>query len=98
MTSGPVPAARSLTVGSIAGTANADGTVTERGTVRNTGTTTVTSVAVARTWYGKLGEILDRGAVSASPSTLGPGTSGTFTILRPVLPTAQAARTQHRAS
>jgi hypothetical protein len=55
-------------------------------------------VAVARTWYGTLGQVLDRGNVFASPSTLDPGKSGTFTITRPVLGTVQLSRTTLRAS
>ena len=55
-------------------------------------------MAAARTWYGPRGEVLDRGSGFVSPSTLGPGKSGTFTIVRPVLPTVQGTRTELRAS
>jgi glucose/arabinose dehydrogenase len=90
--------ARSLSVGSVTLSPNADGSVTERGTVRNTGSTTATSVLVARTWYGRRGEVLDRGYVYVSPSTLRAGATGSFTILRPPLSNVQAVRTQPRGS
>jgi hypothetical protein len=98
MTSGGVPLARSLQLVSITATPTGTGTVTETGVVRNTGVSTLTSVAVARTWYGRLGEVLDRGVASTSPSTLAPGRTASFTILRPVLASAQYARTQLRGS
>jgi glucose/arabinose dehydrogenase len=90
--------ARSLSLTSITRTTNGDSTVTERGTVKNTGSTTLTGVGAARTWYGTRGEVLDRGTATLSPSALGPGASGTFTIVQPALTGLQATRTQLRAS
>ncbi len=97
-TTGSVPRSRPLSLVSLTRTSNANGTVTEHGTVRNSGSTTVTSVAASRTWYGPRGQVLDRGVATVSPSTLGPGKTGTFTIVRPVLAGVQATRTQLRAS
>ena len=98
VTGGSLSARRSLDLTSLTRTTNGDGTVTERGSVRNTGSSTARSVAAARTWYGSRGEVLDRGSAFVSPSTLAPGASGTFTILRPVLPAVQGTRTALRAS
>jgi hypothetical protein len=95
---GGLSSRRSLSLTSLTRTTNGNGTVTERGTVKNVGSTTATSVAVARTWYGRRGEVLDRGSGFVSPSTLGPGKSGSFTILRPVLTSVQGTRTELRAS
>jgi glucose/arabinose dehydrogenase len=95
---GGLSSRRPLSLTSLTRTTNGDGTVTERGTVKNVGSTTATSVAVARTWYGRRGEVLDRGSVFVSPSTLGPGKSGSFTILRPALTSVQGTRTELRAS
>jgi glucose/arabinose dehydrogenase len=95
---GSLPTRRSLDLTSLTRTTNSNGTITERGTVKNVGSTTARSVAVARTWYGRRGEVLDRGSSFLSPSTLGPGKSGTFTIVRPVLPSVQGTRTGLRAS
>lgn len=89
---------RSLTLTALSTSANGNGSVTEQGTVKNTGTTTATSVAVARTWYDDRGEVLDRGVATVSPSTLAPGRSGTFALIRPVLAGVQATRTGLRAS
>lgn len=98
VTAGSPPSRRPLDLTSLTRTSNGDGTVTERGRVRNTGSVTVRDVAAARTWYGRRGEVLDRRTALVSPSTLVPGASGTFTIIRPVLPTVQATRTALRAS
>jgi hypothetical protein len=98
VTKGSLPTRRSLDLTSLTRTTNGDGTVTEKGTVKNVGSTTARSVAVARTWYGKRGEVLDRGSAFVSPSTLGAGKSGTFTVLRPVLSNVQGTRTGLRAS
>ena len=95
---GSLPARRSLDLTSLTRTTNSNGTVTERGTVKNVGSTTASSVAVARTWYGPRGEVLDRGSGFVSPSTLSPGRSGSFTIVRPVLASVQGTRTALRAS
>jgi hypothetical protein len=92
------PATRSLSQVILTTATNADGTVTERGTVKNIGTTTATNTMVVRTWYGKFGEILDRRYAYVSPSTLGPGRTGTFTVLRPSLADVQGTRTQFRAN
>jgi glucose/arabinose dehydrogenase len=96
VTAGSVPAARSLSVSSVKLVKNGNGTVTESGSVRNRGTTTARSVGVARTWYGTLGQVLDRGTSSTSPSTLGAGRSGTFVIVRPANPAIRATRTEVR--
>jgi glucose/arabinose dehydrogenase len=95
---GSLPTRRSLQLTSLTRTVNGDGSVTERGTVRNVGSTTARSVAVARTWYGKRGEVLDRGSAFVSPSTLGAGKSGAFTVVRPALSSVQGTRTGLRAS
>ncbi|HEX5826784.1 MAG TPA: PQQ-dependent sugar dehydrogenase [Candidatus Limnocylindrales bacterium] len=95
---GTAGAARSLAVTSATRTANQDGTVTEKGTVRNTGTITLRNVGVALTWYGRRGEVLERGTAAVSPSTLGAGASGSYTIIRPALEGVQATRTALRAS
>jgi PKD repeat protein len=95
---GSPPSSRPLGLTSLTRTTNGDGTITEKGTVRNTGSVTARDVAAARTWYGRRGEVLDRGSAFVSPSTLAPGASGTFTILRPVLANVQATRTALRAS
>ena len=95
---GSLATRRSLDLTSLTRTTNGNGTVTEKGTVKNVGSTTARSVAVARTWYGRRGEVLDRGSGFVSPSTLGPGKSGSFTILRPVLANVQGTRTGLRAS
>jgi hypothetical protein len=83
---------------SLTQTVNADGTVTERGSARNAGTSTARSVMADRTWYGKRGEILDHRYATVAPSTLGPGKTGTFTIVRPALADVQRTRTQLRAT
>ena len=98
VTPGSAGPARSLSLVSLTRTTNANGTVTEHGSVRNTGSTTVTSAGVARTWYGRHGEVLDRGVATLSPSTLGPNRTGTFTITQPKLTGLQGTRTQLRAS
>ena len=98
VTRGSLTASRSLTLTSLVRTTNGDGTVTEKGTVRNSGGTTARSVAVSRTWYGKRGEVLDRGRADVSPSTLGTGKSGSFTIVRPVLTNVQVQRTGLKGS
>jgi hypothetical protein len=95
---GSLPTRRSLQLTSLTRTVNGDGSVTERGTVRNVGSTTARSVAVARTWYGKRGEVVDRGSAFVSPSTLGAGKSGAFTVVRPALSSVQGTRTGLRAS
>lgn len=95
---GSLSTRRSLDLTSLTRTTNSNGTVTERGTVKNVGSTTASSVAVARTWYGRRGEVLDRGSGFVSPSTLSPGRSGSFTIVRPVLLSVQGTRTALRAS
>ncbi len=97
VTTSSLTAYRALSLGSLTRTTNQDGSVTERGTVKNTGTTTATSVMVARTWYDPRGEVLERGYAYVSPSTLGPGRTGTFTVLRPSLAGVQGTRTQVRA-
>jgi glucose/arabinose dehydrogenase len=97
-TTGSPGAARSLSLVTLTRTTNGDGTVTEKGSIRNAGTSTATSVGVARTWYSARGLVVDRGTATLSPSTLAPGQTGTFTIIRPVLPPVQAARTSLRAS
>lgn len=98
VTKGTLGPRRSLALKDLTLTFNGNGTVTERGTVRNTGTTTAKAVEVARTWYGSRGTILDRRLATISPSTLGAGKSGTFTILRPVLTGVKASRSALRAS
>jgi PKD repeat protein len=98
VTRGSPKVARTLVLRSLSTTANGNGTVTESGKVRNEGTRTAPAVAVARTWYGVRGQVLDARWVPTSPASLGPGARGTFTILRPVLGTVQAARTQLRPS
>ncbi len=87
---------RTLTLTSLAGTANANGTVTERGTVKNTGTASASLVGAARTWYGRIGEVLDFRTTTVSPSTLARGKSGSFAVTRPVLTNVQSTRTQLR--
>jgi len=77
-------------------TVNINGTVTEKGVVRNAGTTTASGVAVARTWYGRRGEVLDIRTATATPSVLAPGSTGSFTVVRPVLANVQGARTRLR--
>jgi glucose/arabinose dehydrogenase len=91
-------AARTLALVSISFVAHANGTTTETGVVKNTGTLTASPVAAARTWYGRRGQVIGAGWVSTSPSTLAPGASGSFSILRPVLGVIQASRTQLRAN
>ena len=98
VTSGSVPASRPLSVSTIKLVKNSNGTVTESGTVKNTGTSTARTVGIARTWYGSLGQVLDRGVASVSPSTLTRGRSGTFRITRPAIFGIQGTRTQARAS
>jgi glucose/arabinose dehydrogenase len=98
VSAGSLPAKRSLSLTSLTRTSNSNGTVTEKGSVKNVGSTTARSVAVARTWYGKRGEVLDRGSTFTSPSTLAPGKSGAFTIIRPALTSVQGTRTGLRAS
>ncbi|OGO54544.1 MAG: hypothetical protein A2V85_10960 [Chloroflexi bacterium RBG_16_72_14] len=85
-----------LALTGLSATANGNGTVSETGSVRNTGSRTARNVKVARTWYGTRGEVLGRGIATLSPSTLGAGRTGTFTLTRPVLGTVQGARTQLR--
>ena len=91
-------AARSLSLSAISRTANANGTVTETGSVKNTGTTTATPVAVARTWYGRRGEVLATRWVSTTPSSLKAKATGRFTIVQPSLTGVQATRTRLRGS
>lgn len=96
VTTSPLSTYRSLSLQSLTRTVNPDGSVTERGTVKNTGSSSAPGVMVARTWYGKRGEVLDRGYAYVSPSTLGAGKTGSFTVLRPSLPDVQGTRTQLR--
>ena len=86
-----------LQLRSLTGTANTDGTVSEAGVVKNTGTSSVSSARAARTWYGARGQVLDVKTAAVSPSTLAPGASGTFTVVRPVLGPVLGTRTQLRA-
>ena len=97
VTTASLTALRKLSLATLTRTVNPNGTVTEKGTVKNTGTTTASSVMVVRTWYGRRGEVLDRGYAYVSPSTLGPGKTGSFTVLRPLLADVQGTRTQIRA-
>jgi hypothetical protein len=92
---GPV---RKLSLHAFALAVGAGGTVTETGKVRNDGSTTATAVAVERTWYGRRGEVIEVRAVAVTPSTLAPGGVGTFKLVRPAIPAAQAAATALRAS
>jgi hypothetical protein len=85
-----------LTPGTLGSVPGAGGTVTETGTIRNTGTTTVSGVTVARTWYGRRGQLLDRRVAMLSPSRLVPGATGSFTVVRPALSTVDASGTQAR--
>ena len=94
-TPGPV---RKLSLHAFALATGAGGTVTETGKVRNDGTTKATAVAVARTWYGDRGEVIDTRIVNVTPSSLAAGSVGTFKLVRPAIPTAQAATTALRAS
>ncbi|HVN11319.1 MAG TPA: FxLYD domain-containing protein, partial [Kineosporiaceae bacterium] len=90
--------APSLAVTSLVYSPGPGGTTLEQGTVKNTGSTTARSVAVARTWYGAHGEVLDVGWSSAAPSMLAPGEVGAFTVTRPAgLATLQATATAWRA-
>ncbi len=89
-------AAYAFAAGTVTSTAEPDGTVVETGTIRNTGSTTATTATVARTWYGRRGEILDRGTATLSPSRLAPGVTGVFTVVRPALPVVDASGTQAR--
>jgi hypothetical protein len=98
VTPGGPRAGRRLTLRAFTLTANPNGTVTESGKVRNDDRRTASPVAVARTWYGRRGEVLELRYASTSPSTLAPGRRGRFTILRPILAGVQAARTQLRGS
>jgi hypothetical protein len=85
-----------LSPGPVTSSTGAGGTVTETGTVRNVGTATAARVAVARTWYGRRGEILDQRTATASPSRLARGATGSYKLVRPVLPGAQMSGTQAR--
>ena len=76
VTRGSLSARRSLDLTSLTRTANGNGTITERGRVKNVGSTTAKGVAAARTWYGRRGEVLDRGSAFVSPSTLAPAGVG----------------------
>src|SRR5204863_2945570 len=84
---------RTLSLHSLQLASHGDGTVTETGRVRNDGRTGATSVAVARAWYGRHGEVLGVGIASTTPSSLRPGTSGSFAITRPRLGPIQLAAT-----
>jgi glucose/arabinose dehydrogenase len=111
--SGPVPAyvtvsyrrdpaapgaSRSLSLVSLTHDPNPDGTITDRGRVRNTGRVSATAVAAARAWYGRRGEVLDVRVAPVAPSTLGPGATGSFTIVRPSLASVQENATWLRGS
>ncbi len=96
-TSSPPRTAYRLSVGPITYVPGSGGTVRESGTVRNAGTSKETGVRVARTWYGRRGEVLDRRLATLSPSQLVRHAGGTFTIVRPALPIVEAWRTQARA-
>jgi glucose/arabinose dehydrogenase/PKD repeat protein len=98
LSAGSPHAARTLTLRSLTLTPGAGGTVTETGRVRNDGRATAAPVAVARTWYGRRGEVLAVRWTSLTPSTLAPGGGGRFTIVRPALFNVQASRTQLRGS
>ena len=98
LSAGTPHAVRKLTLTSLTLTPGGGGTVTETGRVRNDGKATATPVAVARTWYGRRGEVLAAKWVSLTPSTLKPAASGRFTIIRPSLANVQATRTQLRGS
>lgn len=87
-----------LAAGSVTTTTEPDGTTRETGSIRNTGSTTATGITVVRTWYGRRGEIIERRGATLSPSQLAPGATGSFTLIRPVLPTLQASRTEARAN
>jgi hypothetical protein len=74
------------------------GTTLEKGTIKNVGTTTARNPGVARIWYGTRGEVLDVGFATVYPTTLAPGRSGTFTVVRPAsLTSFQATGSQWRA-
>jgi hypothetical protein len=94
-TPGPV---RKLSLHAFALVTGAGGTVTETGKVRNDGSTRATAVMVERTWYGRRGEVIEVRTVSVTPSTLAAGAVGTFQLVRPAIPAAQAATTALRAS
>ena len=98
LAAGAPHASRSLSLSAIARTIRANGTVAETGSVRNTGRKTARPVTVARTWYGRRGEVLATGQVRTTPSTLRPGATGRFTIIRPALTGVQATRTRVRGS
>ncbi len=84
---------RTLSLHSLQLASHGNGTVTETGRVRNDGHTAATSVAAARVWYGRRGEVLGVGIASTTPSSLRPGASGVFTITRPNLGPIQLATT-----
>ncbi len=92
---GPV---RTLSLHAFASTAGAGGTVTESGKVRNDGSTKATAVAVARTWYGSRGQVIEVRIANVNPTSLAAGRVGTFQIVRAAIPAAQAATTALRAS
>lgn len=88
----------SLSVTSLTYAAGPGGTILEQGVIKNVGTVTARVPAVARTWYSDRGEVVGVGWAAASRSTLAPGQSATFTIVRPAgLPPIQAVLTQWRA-
>ncbi|MHB8960711.1 MAG: PQQ-dependent sugar dehydrogenase [Candidatus Limnocylindrales bacterium] len=88
----------SLRITSLTYTPGPGGTTLERGVVKNVGTRTARLPAIARTWYGALGQVLDVGWAAASVSSLAPGRSASFTVTRPAgLTTLQATATQWRA-
>ena len=92
---GPV---RTLSLHAFATTTGTGGTVTESGKVRNDGSTTATAVAVARTWYGSRGQVIEVRIVNVNPTTLPAGRVGTFQLVRSAIPAAQLATTALRAS
>jgi hypothetical protein len=98
LVAGKPAAAQSLSLLSVTAVSHPDGTETQSGRVRNVGSTTATAVMVARTWYGTRGEVLDTRAATLVPSTLAPGATGTFSLVRPKLSTIQATGTLLRAS
>jgi hypothetical protein len=97
VTPGLPVADRRLVLRRVTSTPNPDGTATLTGMVRNDDTRRAPDVAVARTWYGRRGEVLEVRIASTAPSRLQPGEKGAFTLTEPVLAGVQAVRMATRA-